>query len=163
MSIYMASGPHFAEWRSSKLYLCGFRQCCGKSKESCWNKTWINVTQTTGISIFQRGNDIKIFKSRYNDPFWFPLTSSNQIKSSLLSYWDKVRYTAITNSTHCHMSQNKNHVWLNTKYRSRITKQKCSDLTHRDMSSKHSLMNTNCYQYDNGSRKPQRAYGLQIW
>ena len=88
---------------------------------------------------------------------------SNQIKSSLLSYWDKVRYTAITNSTHCHMSQNKNHVWLNTKYRSRITKQKCSDLTHRDMSSKHSLMNTNCYQYDNGSRKPQWAYGLQIW
>ena len=65
-------------------------------------------------------------------PHWhWGQIKSNQIKWSLLSYWDKVRYTAITNSTHCHMSHNKNHVWHNTKYRPRITKQECSDLTQR--------------------------------
>ena len=61
---------------------------------------------------------------------------SNQIKSTLLSYWDKVKYTAITNSTHCHMSYQTNSVWHNTKYRSRITKLECSDLTLRDISTK---------------------------
>ena len=68
-----------------------------------------------------------------------------QIKSSLLSYWFEVKYTAITSATHCSMSHQTNPVWHNAKYRIRITKLECSDSTHRDISTeafadKHKLL-----------------------
>ena len=40
----------------------------------------------------------------------------------------------------------------------------CSDFIQRHLNTrKNSLINTSGYQYDNGSKKPRRAYGLQIW
>ena len=43
----------------------------------------------------------------------------------------------------------------------------CTDRSHsmqRHLNTrKYSLINTNGYQYDNGGRKPRRAYGPQLW
>ena len=86
---------------------------------------------------------------------------SNPIKSSLLSYWYKVKYKIKADS---HVAICLVHKSIKIQGQNNKPCTNCSDSIQRHLNTrKNSLINTSGYQYDNGSKKPRRAYELQIW